>query len=215
MKRKITALKAQKHNPQRVSVYLDDEYAFGLYRVVAAWLKVGQELSEEKISQLKEAEAGEKAYQRALNYLSYRPRSENEVRQNLNKHNTPEEVIEEVLERLRRSHLVDDHQFAKDWVDNRAAFRPRGRVALRSELRQKGIENKIIDEVLQNLDEEHLAYQAANTKSRRYIKLAWPEFRQKMLGFLARRGFNYAIAAAVVEQVWHEHKPGSSHEDNA
>ncbi len=204
MVQKITALKAQKHNPDRVSVYLDGEYAFGLFRVVAAWLQVGQELGEEKIRQLHQAEAGEKAYQRALNFLSYRVRTESEVRRNLNKHDTPESVIEEVLERLRRNRLVDDQQFANSWVENRSEFRPRGRRALQSELRQKGVDQEVIEEVLQDLDEEELAYQAAKKSVRKYLRFEWPEFRKKLLGFLARRGFNYAVAAPAVERVWAE-----------
>ncbi len=204
MAKKITALKAQKRDPERVSVYLDDEYAFGLYRVVAAWLQVGQELDEEKIRQLKQAEADEKAYHRALHFLSYRVRTEAEIRRNLNKHDTPEGTIEEVLERLRRNNLVDDRQFANTWVENRSTFRPRGRRALRSELRQKGVDQEIIDEALQEIDEEELAYRAARKNARKYLKLDWPEFRKKLSGFLTRRGFNYAITASVVERVWAE-----------
>lgn len=204
MAKKITALKAQKNNPDRVSVFLDNNYAFGLYRVVAAWLHVGQQLDEEKIRQLKASEAGEKAYQRALNFLSYRVRTEAEIRRNLKKHDTPDEIIENVLERLRRNHLVNDHIFAQTWVENRSEFRPRGRRALTSELRQKGVGQEIIDEVLQNIDEEHLAYQAALKNARKYRQHDWPDFRKKLLGFLARRGFNYAVAAPVVERVWAE-----------
>ncbi len=204
MAKTITALKAQKNNPDRVSVFLENDYAFGLYRVVAAWLQVGQQLDEQKIRQLQEAEAGEKAYQRALNFLSYRVRTEVEIRRNLNKHETPDEVIENVLERLRRNHLVNDLDFAQTWVDNRSEFRPRGRRALTSELRQKGVEQEIIDEVLQSIDDEALAYQAAHKNARKYRQLEWPDFRKKLLGFLARRGFNYADAAPAVERVWAE-----------
>lgn len=202
----ITALKAQK-NPDRVSVFLDDEFAFGLYRVVAASLQVGQTLSEEKIGELKDTEDVEKAYQRAINYLSYRVRSESEVRKNLKKHDTPEVIIDEVLERLRRQHLVNDLAFAESWVDNRSTFRPRGRRALGYELRRKGVKRQVIDQVLEDLDEETLAYRAASKKYRRYRKLAWPEFRKKMLAYLSRRGFKYYDAAQAVEKVWNENQP--------
>ena len=204
MAKRITALKAQKHNPDRVSVFLDDEYAFGLYRVVAAWLEVGQELDEEKIRQLTQSEVSEKAYQRAVNLLSFRVRTETEIRRNLNKHDTPDSVIEDVIDRLRRNNLVNDLQFAKTWVDNRSEFRPRGRRALQSELRQKGVDQEIIEEALSGLNEEALAYQAAKKNVRKYLRFEQPEFRKKLLGFLARRGFNYGIAAPVVEQVWAE-----------
>jgi len=204
MESKITALKAQKRNSQRINVYLDDEFAFGLSRYAAAWLQLGQELSPEKIKELQDVDAQEVAYQRALNFISYRPRSEAEVRKNLMKHDTPEEVIPEVLDRLRRIGLVDDVQFAQTWVENRSTFRPRGRRALVAELRQKGIGDEAIDEVLFDLDEDSLAYQAALKQSRKYKGLDWQNFRQKMSAFLARRGFNYGVAKPVIEQVWSE-----------
>ena len=202
MSRRITALQIQKKNPDRVSVFLDDEFAFGVYHLIAAPLKVGQLLDDEQIQGLKRAEAGEKAYHRALNFLSYRVRTEKEIRRNLAKHETPEPVIESVLARLRRSHLVDDLYFAQTWVENRSDFRPRGRRALRSELRQKGIAEALIDEALHNLDEQELARRAAEKNARKYRRLEWPEFRQKLLGFLARRGFNYDVAAPAIEQAW-------------
>lgn len=204
MEKRITALKAQKNNPDRISVFLDDEFAFGLFRVVAAWLQIGQELSEEKIRQLQESEVSEKAYQRAVNFLSYRVRTEIEIRRNLRKHDTPDESVEQVLERLRRNRLIDDFEFARTWVENRSEFRPRGRRVLTSELRQKGVDQNIIDEALQDIDEEALAYQAAHKNARKYRRYEWPDFRKKLLGFLARRGFNYSIAAPIVEQVWAE-----------
>ncbi len=91
MIRRITALKLQKHNHQRVNVYLDGEYAFGLTRIVAAWLAVGTELAEEKIAQLQAEDGREMAYQRALNLINFRPRTEVEIRQNLRRHNLEEE----------------------------------------------------------------------------------------------------------------------------
>lgn len=204
MEPKITALKTQKRNSQRINVYLDEEFAFGLSRYAAAWLQLGQELSPEKIKELQDVDAQEVAYQRALNFISYRPRSEAEVRKNLKKHDTPEEVIPEVLDRLRRIGLVDDVQFAQTWVENRSTFRPRGRRALVAELRQKGIGDEAIDEALFDLDEDSLAYQAALKQSRKYKGLDWQNFRQKMSAFLARRGFNYGVAKPVIEQVWSE-----------
>jgi regulatory protein len=204
MHRKITALKAQKRNSQRINVYLDDEFAFGLSRYAAAWLQVGQILSPEKIKELQDVDAQEVAYQRAVNFISYRPRAEAELRKNLEKHNTPDEIIAEVLDRLRRSGLVDDVQFAQTWVENRSTFRPRGRRALVAELRKKGVGDEAIDEALCDLDEDNLAYQAALKQSRKYAKLGWQAFRQKMSAFLARRGFNYEVVKPVVERVWSE-----------
>jgi regulatory protein len=204
MESKITAIKIQKRNHQRVSVYLDGKYAFGLARIVAAWLEVGQYLSETRITELKGEDTREAAFQQALKYLNHRDRSEAEIRQNLERHGFPEDTIEASLGRLRRNKLVDDKRFAKNWIDNRNEFRPRGRRALAYELKQKGISAAIIEEALVGFDEGEMAYQAACKKAQRWKKQEWPEFRNKIYGFLARRGFNYQTIIPVVERVWSE-----------
>ena len=200
----VTAMKVQKRNPQRVNIYLDGEYAFGLARITAAWLQIGQELDDEKIAQLRSQDSHEAAYQKALGFLDYRPRSSAEVRKNLEKHGYEAEVIEQVLERLERSGLINDGQFAQTWVDNRSEFRPRGRRALSMELRQKGLDDEAIEAALSELDEDSLAIQAARKQARKLHDLPKPDFRRKLAGFLARRGFGYGVIEPVLERVWQE-----------
>ncbi len=209
MGRTITALVVQKRNRQRVNVYLDGEFAFGLSLIVAAWLKVGQELSEEKIAELNSSDEHEVAYQRALKLLEYRPRAEAEVRKKLTEHQFPEAVVEAVLERLRRSGLVDDTRFAQAWVENRSEFRPRSRRALQVELRQHGLDDEAAADALSEVDDDALALQAAVKYARKLKDTEWLDFRRKLTGFLARRGFTYEVAAPVVRQVWQER-----HSDN-
>jgi regulatory protein len=72
----ITALRFQKRNKNRVNVYLDGQFAFGLVAIEAARLRVGQTLSDNDVARLQMRDEVERAYERALNFLSYRPRSE-------------------------------------------------------------------------------------------------------------------------------------------
>lgn len=205
MDRKITALKAQKKNPNRVSVYLDDEYAFGLAKIVAAWLQVGQTLSDEKIAELKEQDNSEVALQKALRFLSYRPRSEAEIQKKLTDQGYTPAVIQEVLDKLRKNQLIGDSEFARTWIENRNTFRPRSHRLLTLELRQKGVAEDVIQETLaDNVDEEELAYQAAIRYVRRLEGADWETFRRKLSGFLGRRGFSYGTIAPVVRRVWSE-----------
>lgn len=207
---KITALDAQKRDPNRVNVHLDGEYAFSLARIVAAWLQVGQELSAEKIAALQNEDDRERAYQQALLFLSYRARSTAEIRQNLRRHKLPPEIIEQTIERLRAEKLADDDQFAKAWVENRSTFRPRSRRALAVELRQKGIPDEAVRSALTGVDEDALAYEAAMKRARRLEALEWNEFRTRLGEFLARRGFSYSVVAPVVSRTWDEiHKHDS------
>jgi len=202
--KKITAIQAQKNNPNRVNIHLDGEFAFGLARITAAWLQVGQILDEEKIAKLLEEDARERALAQALLYLGYRARSEAEIRQNLRKHDIPEPVIEETLDRLRRDGFANDNQFAHAWVENRNTFRPRGRRLLALELRQKGLADDAIQTALEGVDDEALAYEAGLKKARRLRVQERSEFRRKMSEFLARRGFSYSVIAPTVTRLWQE-----------
>ena len=206
MNYRITTLTAQKRDPQRINVYLDGEFAFGIARILAAWLRVGQEISDDKISQLLEEDARETAYLQAIKFIQYRPRTEAEVRQNLIKHTVPTPVVDHVIDRLKRNGLLDDARFAQAWIENRNERRPRSRRALYFELHQRGIDAAIIEQSLQAVDEQELAYQAALKKARNIKNLEWKDFRQKMYAYLIQRGFNYEVTSQAVARIWDEIK---------
>lgn len=201
---KLTAIRAQRRASGRVNVYIDDEYAFSLQAILAARLTVGQEISESQVAEFKAADAIEKAYERALSYLSYRPRSEEEIRRYLAKRSLSDEEIDQVVGRLKRARFVDDSAFAEFWVENREAFRPRGSWALRGELRQKGVSPETIEAALDGLDERESAMRAASSAVRRYRQQERDEFFRHLMGFLQRRGFSYGIARTVTEHCWSE-----------
>jgi regulatory protein len=204
MGRTITALKMQKKNPQRVNVYLDGDFAFGLSKLVAAWLKVGQELNEEKINTLLSEDELDMAYQRALHFIHYRERSEAEIQRYLIKKEISESVIDLVLDKLRNAGLVNDQRFAQMWVENRSEFHPRSPRMMAMELQRHGIPREQIDEALEDVNQEALAYQVAVKQSSRYTRLEWQDFRTRLYGFLARRGFSYEIIVPIIKQVWEE-----------
>lgn len=205
MNHKVTSLQAQMNNSQRINVYLDGKFAFGLSRITAAWLQVGQELNDEKITALQMEDGHEMAYQQAIKILSFRARSEKEVRQNLQKHAVPEFIVESIIERLRRGNLVNDKSFARTWVENRNEFRPRSCRLLAYELRQKGIPSEVIEQILMDIDEDELAYQAGIKQSHKWEQLGRREFNRKLSSFLARRGFPYDVIAPAIERIWTEY----------
>jgi regulatory protein len=212
--KKITALEAQKKNPNRVNVHLDGEFAFGLARITAAWLKVGDMLSEERIAQLQSEDERERAMGQALLFLSYRARSEKEIRQNLKKHDYSEAAVEHTMTRLRENRLANDNEFAQAWVENRNTFRPRSRRALTMELRQKGLDEETVKNAVADLDEDALAYETARKRAPRLTGLEWSEFRKKLSEYLARRGFPYSVVTSTVTRIWNEtHTEETKYED--
>lgn len=186
-------------------MYLDGEFAFGVSRIVAAWLRVDQILTEEKIASIKDQEAQEAALQKALLLLSYRPRAEAEIRQRLEKAGFETGVIDQVLERLRATGLVQDAGFAREWVENRGAFRPRSHRMLAYELRRKGVTEDAIQQALEETSpDDDLAYQAAVRYARKLAQTETEEFHRRLLAYLGRRGFSYGTAAPIVQRVWRE-----------
>ena len=204
---KITAIKVQRRNTERVNIFLDGEFAFGLTRVLAGFLQVGQILGEEKIAALQAEDEMEMAYLRAINFLSYRPRSSAEIRKNLKKYEVPELCIEPTIERLEKKGFLNDADFARSWVENRNTFRPRGGRALRAELRLKGLSDELIQSTLDEMvNEEELVYSAGIKKAKKLVKqnLEWQDFRKKLAAFLARRGFSYGVISPILSQLWDE-----------
>lgn len=206
MTKVITAITAQKRNTQRLNISLDGEYAFSLDRLTAAWLKVGRKLSPEEIVSLQEKDEQEVAFNRALRYLSYRARSETEMRKYLSDKGFSENVSQTVIDRLKDERLINDPRFAQDWIDNRVSFRPRSQTQLRFELRNKGLSEDLIEDALQeaDLDDIELACAAGKKLVGRYARLDWPDFRQKLGAALARRGFSYETVRSVTRQLWDE-----------
>ncbi len=210
----ITSLQYQKRAADRVNVYLDGQYAFALPDLVAATLRIGQFLSDADIAKLEAEDSLQKAYDRAVRFLSFRPRSVAEVRQYLAQAEAgySAELVEAVITRLSEQGYLNDAEFARFWVDNRQRFRPKGAYALRQELRQRGVENEAIETALANVDALEAAQQAARPRAERLAALAQadpPAFRRKLTDFLLRRGFGYDVAEEVVEALYKEltHNP--------
>ena len=203
---RITALRYQKHDDQRVNVYLDGEYAFALPVLVAVTLKIGQDLNAGQIAVLKAENEEEQAHDRALRFLAVRPRSVAEVRHSLETRQIPTDVTDSVIQRLLAAGYLDDQAFAQFWVADRERFKPRAPVALRQELRLKGVAEDIIAQALGSLDSESSAYRAGATYAWRLSNLDQRTFREKLGNHLLRRGFRYDIVWPVVDRLWREQR---------
>ncbi len=208
----ITALKVQKRNRNRVNVYLDGRFAFGLAAIEAARLRVGQVLSDEEIARLRQRDSAERAADRALDLLSYRPRSEAELRQRLAE-KYDEETVAAAIERMRRSGLVDDGEFARYWIQNRLQHNPRGAMALRQELYQKGVDESAIEEALAEYDEEEAATRAAEMALRKLRGLSPDVLRRRLTDYLLRRGFSYGVVQPIVLRAVADSRPATSSEE--
>jgi regulatory protein len=198
----ITALRFQKRNKERVNVYLDGKYAFGLTAIKAAGLHNGQVLSDANINALKVQHQQDQAFDRAVRFLSYRPRSRVEIERYLRRNESDDAVLSDAMDRLEQAGYIDDEAFARFWVDNRQRFRPRGQRALGYELRQKGVSSHTIATALDDLDDEKAAWQAVEGRLPRWKDLTDEQLRRKVAAFLQRRGFDYEVIHLAYQKLY-------------
>jgi len=204
--KKVTAIRAGRRQGKRVNVFLDGKFAFSLEAEVALkeGLQVGQELSEGDIEALTRSDLFHRCLGAAIHYLGYRPRSEAELRERLHRRGFDGDKVEAALAKLREQGLVDDLAFAQFWKDNRESFSPRSQWLTRLELRQKGVADDIIDQVVAGIDDEDSAYRAALCRAHSFPLSDYQGFHRRLGGYLKRRGFGYRVISHTVERVWQE-----------
>lgn len=203
---KITGLKQGKTRVKRINVYVDDKFALSLTPETAKKerLSAGQDLGKEALEALAEKDILQQCFNAAVRFLGYRPRSESEIRQRLARHGFEEIIIGKTLDKLKDSGFVNDTDFARLWVENRDALRPRSKSMAKMELKRKGLEADIIEKAISTIDEKDSAYRAAQNRARRLQALDYFDFRLRLGQYLGRRGFNYAIIKEITEKVWKE-----------
>lgn len=206
MAKTVTAIRAGKGRRKRVNIFLDGKFAFGLEAEVAMKedLEVGQELSDSQVAALTRSDQFHRCLNAAARYLSYRPRSEFELRDRLHRRGFDDSSLEAVIAKLKDQGLVDDVAFAQFWKDNRESFSPRSQWLTRLELRRKGVAEDTIDQVTDQVDDEESAYRAGLSKARRLPSSDYQRFCRRLGDYLKRRGFGYRVANHTVKRVWHE-----------
>jgi regulatory protein len=207
----ITALRAQAKDPQRVNIFVDGEFALGvsLNTISKQGLYVGKTISEEEFARVELAEGSDKALQAAYRLLEVRPRSVAEIRERLQRKAFTPEQSDAAIVRLTELGMLDDSVFARMWVENRQASRPRGMSALRDELRRKGIDRAVADTILSDEaltgDESGRALAIARDALKKYA--GSPNravFQRRLGGYLQRRGCGFDTIGPIVDMLWAE-----------
>jgi regulatory protein len=209
---KITALKTNKRTDKQVNLYLDGKFAVKLDTELAVkkGLKVGEEITDGRIKELTEDVGLARGLNLAYRFLSYRPRSEAEMKDRLHRRGFEDSNIEIIINKLKEQNLLDDTAFAQFWKENRDTFRPRSQRLTRLELKKKGVADEIIKEVTDDSDDMQSAYQAALHKAQHLPNQDYEVFRRRLGEYLKRRGFGYTVISQTVKRLWQEMKePGS------
>lgn len=209
----ITALEPQKktlrlrsgQGPKRVNLFVDGKFVLGLdlETAVKEKLEIGKEITPQDLKYLTEVSGRQKILDRVFRFLSFRPRSKKEVRDYLLKKKIDPQEAEDITQELVKKNYLNDEEFARWWVEQRAILQPKGWRALKMELRQKGVEEEIIEGIMNyesGTKEKELAQKVVEKKSRSMGKLPPQVLKEKLLAALLRRGFDWEVAKGVIDE---------------
>ena len=152
---------------------------------------------------MSDTEPSQRAHAAALRFLSYRPRSEAEVRNRLRRR-FPEPLVDEVVELLKEESLVDDARFAGLWAESRESHKPRSAWAVKRELIAKGVDSSLAQEAVQDIDDTESAYRAATKQAHKHVEADFLTFRRRLWAYLQRRGFSASVSRQTTQRLWEE-----------
>lgn len=139
----------------------------------------------------------EKAYRKALGYLSKSPKTIRQMKKYLTDKGYDGNIIDQVIVQLSNFNYLDDRAFARQFIESRIRYKPKSVFALGFELREKGIDPALAEELLSVYNDEELALKAVETKKQAWNRLDESECRKKIMNYLRYRGFDYSVCQTV------------------
>lgn len=203
----ITKIENQKNNQKRYSIYIDNNFSFGLNEEDLLYLKLKEfdEVTEKRYNYIMEYVIYTKAKDKAYRFLGYKSRTEKELRDKLTDELYPQEIIDRIIELFKGYNYINDGNYAQGHINSRIKFKPVGKRMLKYELMKKGIDNNIIETTIENSDinELDMAIELLNKKTKKKTELDKKE-KERLYNFLLRRGFDYDTVNKVFKLVLNE-----------
>lgn len=202
----ITSVEKQKKDADRYNVFINNEFAFGIYSdsLVKFGLRKGDILDEtliEKIKSYDEINFGKKV---SIKYLAYKPRSTSSVIKKLRTFQLSQNSIDEVINWLKSLNYLNDEVFVKQLIESKIQGKPIGKRLLKYKISETGIEKSLIEENVENLYTEDVEFENAKKLLKKYIPKIKKgndfEKKKKCFQYLISRGFNLTLANTVLKE---------------
>lgn len=202
----ITKIGRQKNNPERYNIYLNDEYAFAVDEstLIKFGLMKGKTLEQFDIDEIAYEDEIAKAFNKALHFLSYQMRSEYEVKKKLLDAGHGEAVVLEAIRKLENLGFLNDATYSKALLETKKRTMKKGPRAIRQDLKKKGIDKSLQDEVLESFTYEEqldIAMQLAEKEVRAGNRKTPTQVKQKIQDVLMRKGYSFNIVSDVLERI--------------
>lgn len=197
----ITKVERQKKSDHRYIIHFGaynmtvHEDVMIKYRMIS-----GSSFMKDDLEEIVIADERQRGYVEGLRYLERKPRTAQEIARRLREKEVGETIIAEVLQRLEQERLIDDPLYAKQWAEQRIMNQRKGKLWIRQELREKGIDKSLISEALENISPEEELDSAMQTGRKKWnmIRGDVNDKRRKTGAFLMRRGFSGDLVRQVL-----------------
>ncbi|WP_422485282.1 RecX family transcriptional regulator [Gudongella sp. DL1XJH-153] len=200
----ITNITSQK-DPERVNIFIDNEFAFGLFYSTKEelGLKKGLEIDEETIDKIKVRDELQSAKSKAYHYLSFRQRTQKELEDYLFKKEFSEDTIENVIQSLSQAGYIEDLDFARIYVRDKTTFKKFGPYRIKNELLQKGVSKELIDLALEEEYHEEIQelVDLVKTKYSSIIQDKSEKRFRRIGGYLQRKGHSFETIRKVLDSI--------------
>jgi regulatory protein len=203
----ITKVERQKKSDHRYIIH------FGAYNMtvhedvmIKYRMITGNSFMKADLEEIVVADERQRAYVEGLRYLERKPRTAMEMTRRLRQKEIGETIIAEVVQRLQQERFLDDPLYAKQWAEQRITNQRKGKMWIRQELREKGIDKSLISEALENISPDQELESALQTGRKKWnlIRGEAVDKRRKTGAFLMRRGFSGDMVRQVINTLLEE-----------
>ncbi|MDW5300051.1 MAG: RecX family transcriptional regulator [Sedimentibacter sp.] len=205
--KKITKIEYQKKNKDRVSIYLDDNYAFGidLNIMIKYSLAKNMELEDDFINEILKSDEEMNAYNYAISVLSRNSKSEKQLMQKIKDKGYEEQFIENVIVKLKQQKYIDDEAYSEAFINNKINISKDGKRKIKEALYNKGIDKQIIDEKLQEITDDDEIERACLLGAKKLRTIKEEDIRKrrmKLANYLISKGFEYSTVKKVISKLF-------------
>lgn len=213
----ITAVERDPRQPQRYRIYVDHQLACTVHEDVLVKYRLlkGAQVMDDELRDIMAADELQQAYLQGIRYLQRKPRTRHEVLIRLTQKGYEGEIIEQALQRLAYEKLLDDAVYAKQWAEQRVRSHKKGRLWVKHELQQKGVDKEKIIDAMEQIDGDQELQSAIAVGLRKWqnTKGNAQERRQKTMAFLMRRGYPGEIVRKALQEIQIQSNEASESEE--
>jgi len=204
--KKITKIEYQKNNKNRVNIYLDDSFAFGvdLNIMIKYSLAKNMELEDEFVEEILIAEEEINVYNYALSVLSRQAKSEKQLIDKLKEKGYDNQFIDNAIIKLKQQKYIDDERYSEMLINSKINVSKYGKRRIKEALYEKGIDRETIDEKIEQLTEEDELKRAYSLGSKKLKTLKEEDTRKlfiKLSNYLINKGFEYGTVKKTISNL--------------